>query len=568
MYGPDSEPVESSCATTGTLREVFGAISDGAGDYGNDEYCRWVIAPEGTTAVTLVFESFDLENWYDFLYVYKCKTEACLQSDRVSLGDFTGSELPDMIQSDAEYPYMLLEFESDYSITRAGFRAVYAASAFSECASDGALLSAAAGFIRESAGTYSNSQQCTWNIEVGSSGLRLTFLDFDTESNKDFVSVKTSQSLCEDNAPTTTAVDPRETTAGDPPETTSAQDPPEPTTPAPPAPSTTPAPVDDECTDFAAISGSPFSGRSRPQIVTATSIRVDFASDWSEVRPGFLAMYRPVGAQAPSFTCGQTGRLTGGWGEISDGPANYENDQECEWIIGSSGGSGVTLNFETFALETGWDNLYIDTCDDEACSSPQPVDGSPFTGSAVPSFRFFETDFLRIKLVTDESIVDAGFKLSYTAGPITDCEPNAVLSAEAGFIRERAGDYYNGMQCSWEIRGPSGLQTQLTFLEFWTERGWDLVDIEACASGARRSSAGVSRDEAARAREDKVRQDRLQHPKPTTSGKQGQSPSKPKKLQVRPAVSSAGADKVVDAEKEQRAARVRKNALQMSAGLR
>lgn len=103
-------PVVTYTASSGTLYDSGGA----GGNYGNDERKLYLIQPAGAVTVTLSFQSFNLENNWDYLYVY----------DGSSVTDplidvFTGSTLPANITSTG--PEILIEFRSDCSTTASGW---------------------------------------------------------------------------------------------------------------------------------------------------------------------------------------------------------------------------------------------------------------------------------------------------------------------------------------------------------------------------------------------------------------------------------------------------------------
>ena len=108
-----------SC-TNEVLTESSGGISDNScgGNYGNFADCQKLIQPVGAEYIELTFTEFQLESGYDFVRVYDGSTT----SDPL-LGEFSGSTLPGTITSSGGS--MLVHFTSDYSVTAAGWGAVY-----------------------------------------------------------------------------------------------------------------------------------------------------------------------------------------------------------------------------------------------------------------------------------------------------------------------------------------------------------------------------------------------------------------------------------------------------------
>jgi N-acetyl-anhydromuramyl-L-alanine amidase AmpD len=91
--------------------------SGGAGaNYSDDERGMWTIAPPGATNVTLTFSSFDLEDTWDYMYVYDGANEWA-----PLIGYYTGSTNPGTLI--ASSGTMTIEFRSDCATTGAGWNA-------------------------------------------------------------------------------------------------------------------------------------------------------------------------------------------------------------------------------------------------------------------------------------------------------------------------------------------------------------------------------------------------------------------------------------------------------------
>lgn len=115
-------------ACSGTFED-----SGGSGNYGNDERQFYLIAPTGASSVTLNFNSFNVENNYDFLYVY----DGDSHNDEL-LATLTGTSLPAAIT--AKSGKMLLEFRTDCATIAAGWNASWTCStATSPCAAPSGL---------------------------------------------------------------------------------------------------------------------------------------------------------------------------------------------------------------------------------------------------------------------------------------------------------------------------------------------------------------------------------------------------------------------------------------------
>ena len=99
----------SSSSAAGSLQD-----SGGSGNYGNSEYCQFLIQPSGGGDITFSFSSFNYESRYDYLRIYDGTST---RSTR--LGSFTGTSLPGTVT--ATSGAMLIEHETDRSVTRSGF---------------------------------------------------------------------------------------------------------------------------------------------------------------------------------------------------------------------------------------------------------------------------------------------------------------------------------------------------------------------------------------------------------------------------------------------------------------
>lgn len=97
--------------------------SGGAGaDYSDDERSVWVISPAAATSVTLTFSSFDVENTWDYMYVYD-GTDVWAPL----IGYFTGSTNPGTLVANSGS--MCVEFRSDCATTAAGWNASWTSNA-------------------------------------------------------------------------------------------------------------------------------------------------------------------------------------------------------------------------------------------------------------------------------------------------------------------------------------------------------------------------------------------------------------------------------------------------------
>jgi len=111
-------PVTVLNSATGNFYDTGGQI----GVYGNDERTLTLIQPSNGGAVTVTFSQYDVENNWDYLYIY----------DGTSvfsplIGYYTGTNSPGTVTSNSGH--LLFEFRSDCSTTNPGWAATWTSDA-------------------------------------------------------------------------------------------------------------------------------------------------------------------------------------------------------------------------------------------------------------------------------------------------------------------------------------------------------------------------------------------------------------------------------------------------------
>lgn len=87
--------------------------------YNNEDY-TWTIAPSGAMSIDVTFHEFDVENNYDYLYIYDGPTTSSAQ---ISGSPFTGTTLPSNFSSSGNS--LTFRFTSDGATVAPGFVATY-----------------------------------------------------------------------------------------------------------------------------------------------------------------------------------------------------------------------------------------------------------------------------------------------------------------------------------------------------------------------------------------------------------------------------------------------------------
>ena len=104
----------------GTFTTCDGLFYDDGGvsnDYGNNKNITMTFLPETTGGILeAVFSSFDLENNYDFLYIYDGTSV-----DAPQIGQYTGSNSPGTVTATNAEGALTFKFTSDVSVTRFGW---------------------------------------------------------------------------------------------------------------------------------------------------------------------------------------------------------------------------------------------------------------------------------------------------------------------------------------------------------------------------------------------------------------------------------------------------------------
>ena len=142
-----AEPELRICSATSSTEEEGTLFDSGgsSGNYSNNETCTFLIQPTSGDDITLDFESFDIENFFDTLEVYDGTSTSGTQ-----LADLTGSSLPDSVT--ATSGSMFLVFDSDFSITDVGFEVSWSTS---EPLEAGFIISGQDSSVASSSGRWS-----------------------------------------------------------------------------------------------------------------------------------------------------------------------------------------------------------------------------------------------------------------------------------------------------------------------------------------------------------------------------------------------------------------------------
>jgi len=175
----------SYCQGTSSLTNESGNFSDGSGadNYNNNSDCGWHINPPNASEIVLQFSQFDLENSYDFVYVYSDLAETQL------VATLTGSSIPQDITISGNE--MAVRFISDGSVRSSGFEANYYSILPNFCSGVTTFNQNSMSFTDGSGSDfYLNNSDCRWIINPpNASEITLSFTAFDLENSYDFIYV-------------------------------------------------------------------------------------------------------------------------------------------------------------------------------------------------------------------------------------------------------------------------------------------------------------------------------------------------------------------------------------------
>lgn len=164
-----------------------------------------------------------------------------------------------------------------------------------------------------------------------------------------------------------------------------------------------------------------------------------------------------------------TGSLEDGSGPVYD----YADNLNCTWFISPADSvNSITLDFLRFDTREN-DTLHVY---DGSSNSAQLI-GS-FSGSGVPSSLTSSSDELFIEFSTDSENVAGGWLIGYSSSIPQYCS-NLMFTLPADTISDGSGpaNYHNLTTCLWMIQPGDGLDITLSFTEFSTEEGHDLVKV-------------------------------------------------------------------------------------------
>jgi len=326
-------------------------------DYENNVNCQWLISPENQNVanIQLWFSYFDTEPNDDQITVY----DGAGMEDPV-IGIFSGSEIPTHITSSGNE--LLVVFKTNELNTSNGWLAEYLAYSGPFCNPLTTYSDTTKMWFTDASGPYNyiDNSDCQWLISPqvdendSIASMRLFFHQFDLATDD-----------------TLFVFD------GDSPD----------------------APVIEKLT-----------GDQIPEQIESASNKIflQFKTNDQNNATGWAAGYQSI---MPVY-CQDTLVLTETSGIIEDGSGDkrYSNFADCYWLVEPEDAEMITLTFEEFSLEYGYDQLRI-----YDASGNEPVLLVTYWGFQLPEPFTMQGNRMLIHFVSDYSQTFDGFKISYTS---------------------------------------------------------------------------------------------------------------------------------------------------------
>ncbi|XP_066440814.1 cubilin [Eleutherodactylus coqui] len=376
--------------------------------------CMWLISVQPGNLIRLSFSAFNLEHSLscaqDHLDIYDNATD----TKGSPIGSYCGRSIPPTITSSDST--MVLSLVTDHSLTGAeGFSADYVSiNASTVC---GATYTEATGTFTSPnyPADYPANKECVFTISAGRNmQIRLNFTSFDLHSSMS----------------------------------------------------------GSECTmDYVEIRNggydtSPLLGRfcreRPPEIISHSSkLWVKFRSDSTGTSRGFIAQWESI-----ATGCGATMTALSGAFASPNYPMPYYDNSECYWLLQSSGGNLLELQFEHFDLEfeNSCEHDYLAVYNGNSTNSNLLA---KLCGDAHPAPLRSTTNALYVKLRTDIARPFSGFLANYRQV----CEGVLISYRSQGILESLnyPDPFPVDRHCNWTIQTTMGNTISYSFRTFQLE---------------------------------------------------------------------------------------------------
>lgn len=181
------------------------------------------------------------------------------------------------------------------------------------------------------------------------------------------------------------------------------------------------------------------------------------------------------------FYCGSVDTVTSYTGTIDDGSGplyNYQNNQQCKWLLSPQGThdtvTNLTLNFELLDTENDMDMIRIYDGPDE----DSPLLGT-FSGVEIPASLTSAGNQVLIVFETNSTNTASGWLLNYDSHIPLWCDGMTTLTGDEGNFDDGSGTFYyqHELNCMWLIESTDAQSITLFFDAFETQEQFDRVEI-------------------------------------------------------------------------------------------
>ena len=177
----------TNCKELKVTNSIEGIIEDGSGplsNYNTDLECSWLISPQDSVSeINLEFLKFDVAD-SDFITIYSGDSE-----NSPVLAQIYGDESPTLLKSPSDR--VLIKFTVNSDEQKDGWLISYK-STLPEFCKNLTILDASEGTISDGSNgyLYKNNSNCIWRIAPpDTKNIKITFLEFDLEEDKDFLKI-------------------------------------------------------------------------------------------------------------------------------------------------------------------------------------------------------------------------------------------------------------------------------------------------------------------------------------------------------------------------------------------
>lgn len=178
-----------------------------------------------------------------------------------------------------------------------------------------------------------------------------------------------------------------------------------------------------------------------------------------------------VGNPYPEY-CTSSKTFAGIEGNFEDGSGNqnYQNNQNCTYLIQPTCGKYINLKFDKFDVDPT-DVVYI--YDGPTTASPLLA---TINGGEVPGMYISTANQVLINFVTNGSAVKTGWAANYT---IDYCKTGILVNQSSGSLDDGSGSctYMQSSNCNWTIDVPAASSITINFTAFNLAADADYVKI-------------------------------------------------------------------------------------------